>query len=69
MQFSRGSNFEKPLGSKSPVTGRGSPMEDVENPHSVDIRLTDGDEIVSLTHRPRPTLKKNYFSASDIHFF
>jgi hypothetical protein len=33
----------------------------------LDNRLTDGGEVVSLTHRPLFTLQKHYFSASGTH--
>jgi hypothetical protein len=34
-------------------------------PHYLDSRLTDGGEVVSLTHRPRSTPQKhNFFSVS-----
>jgi hypothetical protein len=36
-------------------------------PHCLDNRLTDGGDVVSLTHRPRSTLQ-HYFPASAIHF-
>jgi hypothetical protein len=36
-------------------------------PHCLDNRLTDGDEVVSPTHRPRSTPQK-HFSVSDTHF-
>jgi hypothetical protein len=31
--------------------------------HCLDNRLTDGGKVVSLTHQPRSTLQKHYFSA------
>jgi hypothetical protein len=34
----------------------------------LDILLTDGDKVVSPTHRPHFTPKKHYFSACDTHF-
>jgi hypothetical protein len=37
-------------------------------PHCLVNRLTDGGKLVSLTHRPRSTQKKHYFSASGTHF-
>jgi hypothetical protein len=37
-------------------------------PHCLDSRVTDGRKVVSLTHRPRSTPQKHYFSASDTHF-
>jgi hypothetical protein len=37
-------------------------------PHFLDNRLTDGDEVVSPTHRQRSTPQKHYFSASGTHF-
>jgi hypothetical protein len=36
-------------------------------PHCVDSRLTDGVEVLNLTHRP-PLYLQKYFSASDIYF-
>jgi hypothetical protein len=36
-------------------------------PHCLDSRLTDGGEVVSLTHRPRFTPQKHSLSASDVH--
>jgi hypothetical protein len=33
-------------------------------PHCLDNRFTDGGKIISLTHRPRSTDQKYYFSAS-----
>jgi hypothetical protein len=47
----------------SPVTGR----EMLRIAQCLDIRLTDGIEVVSPTHRPRSTLQKHYFYASGIH--
>jgi hypothetical protein len=35
--------------------------------HCLDNRLADGDKVVSLTHRPRSTPQKHYFSTSGIH--
>jgi hypothetical protein len=35
--------------------------------HCLDTRLTDVGKVVSLTHRPRFTPKKHYFSASGSH--
>jgi hypothetical protein len=37
-------------------------------PYSLESRLTDGGKVVSLTHRPRSTHQKHYFSLSDTHF-
>jgi hypothetical protein len=37
-------------------------------PHSLDNRLTDGGEVVSLTHWPRSAQHKHSFSASGTHF-
>jgi hypothetical protein len=54
----------------TPVTGleglQGCEM--LRIPHCLDKRITDGDEIVSLTHRQRSTPQKHYFSASGTHF-
>jgi hypothetical protein len=36
--------------------------------HCRDSRLTDGGKVVSLTHRPRSTPQKHYFSASGTDF-
>jgi hypothetical protein len=36
--------------------------------HSIDSRLTDGGEVVSLTHLSRSIAQKHYFSASGTHF-
>jgi hypothetical protein len=36
-------------------------------PHCLDSRLTDGGKVVSLTHRPRSTLQKHYYSVSGTH--
>jgi hypothetical protein len=36
-------------------------------PHCLDSRLTDGDKVVSLTHRPR-SIPQNIVSASGTHF-
>jgi hypothetical protein len=43
-----------------PITGRGGPyvFETSRLPHSLDNRLTDGDEVVSLTPRPPFTHRK-----------
>jgi hypothetical protein len=38
-------------------------------PHCLNNRLTDGVEVVSLTHRPRSAPQKHHFSVSDSHFF
>jgi hypothetical protein len=35
--------------------------------HCLDSRLTDGGEVVSLTHRPLSTPQRQYFSASGTH--
>jgi hypothetical protein len=37
-------------------------------PLCLDDRLTDGGEVVSLTHGPHFTPQKHYFSSSDIRF-
>jgi hypothetical protein len=37
-------------------------------PHCLDNRLTDGDKVVSPTHRPLSTPQKYYFSVSGTHF-
>jgi hypothetical protein len=37
-------------------------------PHCLDYWLTDGDKVVSPTHRPRYTPQKHYFSASGNYF-
>jgi hypothetical protein len=37
-------------------------------PHSLHTRLTDGANVVNLTHRPRSTPEKYYFPASGTHF-
>jgi hypothetical protein len=39
----------------SPVTGRGGPCETSRLPHCLDILLTDGGEVVSLTRLPPVT--------------
>jgi hypothetical protein len=46
-----------------PVTGHGGlyGCEMLRALHCVDNRLTDGGEVVGLTHRPRPTLLKFYY--------
>jgi hypothetical protein len=36
-------------------------------PRGLNNRLTDGDNVVSPTHRPRSVLQKHYFSASGAH--
>jgi hypothetical protein len=41
----------------------------LRTPYCLHNRLTDGGKIVSLTHRPRSSLQKHYFSASDTNFF
>jgi hypothetical protein len=53
-----------------PLTGRGGlqACEMLRIPHCIDIGLTDGGKVVSLTHRPRSTLQKHYFSSSGTHF-
>jgi hypothetical protein len=43
-------------------------LRDVKDPTMFDTRLTDGDEVVSPTHRPRSLRQKHYFSASGTHF-
>jgi hypothetical protein len=40
----------------------------LKNSHCLDNRLTDGGKVVGLTHRPRSTPQKHYFSASGTHF-
>jgi hypothetical protein len=47
-------------GKAIPVTGRGGPegCEMSRLPHFLDIRLTDGGEVVSLMHQPSSTLRK-----------
>jgi hypothetical protein len=37
-------------------------------PYCLDSWLTDGDTVVSPTHRPRSNLQKHYLSASGTHF-
>jgi hypothetical protein len=37
-------------------------------PYCLDNRLADGGEVIILTHRPRSTPQKCYFSASGTHF-
>jgi hypothetical protein len=37
-------------------------------PHFLDSQLTDGSEVVVLTHWPFSAPQKYYFSASDTHF-
>jgi hypothetical protein len=55
-----------------PVIGRGGlwdcKMSNI--PHCLDSRLTGGGKlsVVSLTHRPRSTPQKHYFSASGTYF-
>jgi hypothetical protein len=53
-----------------PLTGPGVVFgcEMLRIPHCLDNRLTDGGKVVSLTHRPRSTPKKHYFSASGTHY-
>jgi hypothetical protein len=53
-----------------PVAGRGDLQgcQRLRIPHCLHSRLTDGGKVVSLTHRPRSTPQKHYFSASGIHF-
>jgi hypothetical protein len=53
-----------------PVTGRGGLQgcEMLRVSHCLHNRLTDGVKVVSLTHQPRPTSQKHYFSASGTHF-
>jgi hypothetical protein len=34
-------------------------------PHCLDIRLTDGGDVVSLTRQPRSTPQKHFISLSD----
>jgi hypothetical protein len=54
----------------TPVTGRGGlyGCETLRIPQCIDNRLADGGEVVNLTHRPRSTPLKHYFSASVTHF-
>jgi hypothetical protein len=53
-----------------PVTGRGGlwGCEMLGIPHCLDNRPTDGDKVVSPTHRLRSSPQKHYFSASGTHF-
>jgi hypothetical protein len=48
------------IGKAIPITDRGGPhgCETLRLPHFVDIRLTDGGEVVSLTCRPSFTPRK-----------
>jgi hypothetical protein len=48
-------------GKAIPVTGRGGPQgsETSKLPHFLDNWLTDGGEVVSLTHRPPFTLQED----------
>jgi hypothetical protein len=48
------SNSHTIEGTAIPVTGRGGPWrcETLRLPHFLDNMLTDGDEVVSLMHRP-----------------
>jgi hypothetical protein len=50
----------KVKGKAIPVMGRGGPQscDMLRLPHFLVNRLTDGDEVVSLTHRPSFTLRK-----------
>jgi hypothetical protein len=52
-----------------PVTGRGGlhGCEMLRIPYCLYSRLTDGGEVVSLTHRPRSTPQKHNFSVSGAH--
>jgi hypothetical protein len=38
-------------------------------PHCLDNRHTYADKVVRVTHRPRSTPQKHYFSASGTHFY
>jgi hypothetical protein len=40
----------------------------LKSTHCLDNRLTDFGKVVSLTHKPRSTPRKHYFSASGTHF-
>jgi hypothetical protein len=52
--LSRGESSKGKKGKAIPVTGRGGPKgcEASRIPHFLDNRVTDGGEVVSLTHRP-----------------
>jgi hypothetical protein len=52
-----------------PVTGHGDlwSCEVLRIPHCLDNWLSDGGEVVSLTHRPRFSPSGNYFSVPNIH--
>jgi hypothetical protein len=53
-----------------PVRGRGGLQgcDMLSILQCLDNRLTDGEEVVSTTRRPRSTPPKHYFSVSDTHF-
>jgi hypothetical protein len=57
IRFYRGGQMQMLVTGKvkaNPVTGRGGPegCERLRLPHFLDNRLTDGGEVVSITHRP-----------------
>jgi hypothetical protein len=53
------------------VIGRGGlyGCEILRISHCLDIRLADGGDVVSLTHRSRSTSQKMYISASGYYFY